>query len=207
MALLRDCESFPALSDSIPPCQALSQDSLWRSFGLKAGQCLKLKKLLKAHDEETMVDQVSNSLQQIIALPGFLRDMVVDLFSSVENFARAVLGLPPSEDYSICNSIEKQRRWLDSHGVHAECKKVKESIMKKKPTEKSCSDMRRYMRQVLLLAHPDKFRLLHPKCPPGSSDQLAAELNGEYFKLKESCREFSTSNRQTFDADESRDAS
>ena len=127
-----------------------------------------------------------------MAFPGFLRDMVVDLFKTMENFARQVLRLPPSEDNSICDSIHLQKKWLASTAEYAEYKKAKESIMQK-PTEMNCSGMRRDVRQVLLLVHPDKFNTLHPKCPPKSSHQLAAELNGEYDELKGRCRGFSAS--------------
>ena len=137
-------------------------------------------------------DEASYALKQIFDdLWRFLRDMVADLWKSMKDFARSVLGLPPPDDYSICDSTRAQREWLAStnNTLHVEYNKVKRSI-KKQPTERNCSTMRRCMRQVLLLVHPEKFDVLHPKCPPHSSHRLAAEFNAEYTELKSKCGGF-----------------
>ena len=151
------------------------------------GQCVKLQTLLLRLSEEKGVDDAWSALQQAFTdFWEFLRDMVLDLFDSVRNFLRETFGSPSTDDEPICNSIRAQKKWLASQpGIRA-CQKVQTSVMEK-ATGKICSEMRKCMRQILLLVHPDKFGNFHPQCPPGSSQRLAQEESELYTKLKEKC--------------------
>ena len=160
---------------------------MWQILGLKRGQCAKLQALLLRLTEEKAVENAWSALQQAFTdFWKFMWDMVVDLFDSVRNFLRGMFGSSSPDDEPICSNIRAQRKWLLSQPGIGACQKARASV-RHMATPKKCSEMRKCMRKVLLLVHPDKFGTFHPQCPPESSKRLAQEEGAAYTELKEKC--------------------